>query len=145
GSVALRCLHQATARELAQLISTGNLREVLAERFIAMLGEAPHRSEVGSWVNSIPTVVEVLLEVGLGDVQVLVELKTPITDVRMDMVLVGSSPEDGEMSVVVVENKQWSRVWPEPDSELVHAPGVPGPNPRLHPVNQVWGYRQVLR
>ncbi|GAA4635872.1 DUF2075 domain-containing protein [Actinoallomurus vinaceus] len=143
--MASRCLYQATARELAQLIPTGNLREVLAERFVAMLGEAPHRSEVASWVNSIPTVVEVLLEAGLGDVQVLVELKTPITDVRMDMVLVGSSPEDGEMSVVVVENKQWSRVWPEPDSELVHAPGVPGPNPRLHPVNQVWGYRQVLR
>jgi hypothetical protein len=127
-----------------QVMSTDNLREVLTKRFVAMFGDTPHRSEVASWINSIPTVVNVLLDAGLDDVQVLVELKTPITDVRMDMVLVGSCPRDGEMSVIVVENKQWSQVRPEPDSELVHAPGVPGPNPRLHPVNQVWGYRQVL-
>ena len=142
--MASRCLYRATARELARLNSQGNMPAVLAKRFVEMLGKKPRAGEVTSWANSIPTVVKALIGAGLDDVQVLLEFKTPITDVRIDMVLVGSSPKDGRMAVVVVENKQWSLVSPEPDSELVRVPAAPGRDLRVHPVNQVWGYRQLL-
>ncbi|MEU1730877.1 DUF2075 domain-containing protein [Streptosporangium sp. NPDC020145] len=108
-----------------------------------MFGEMPDPREVESWGNSIPAAVWLLLEAELDDVQVLLEMKTPITDVRIDMVLVGTHPSTGTMSVVVIENKQWSWARPVPDSEMVYAPVSPG-RPTLHPLTQAWGYRQVL-
>ncbi|WP_460854561.1 DUF2075 domain-containing protein [Nocardiopsis coralliicola] len=87
--------------------------------------------------------MELLVDAGLGEVQVLLEMATPLTDIRMDMVLVGSHPRHQEISVVVVENKQWSRAVPVPYSELVSFTN-PAELQVVHPVNQVWGYRQVL-
>ncbi|GAA0986555.1 DUF2075 domain-containing protein [Acrocarpospora macrocephala] len=140
--MAISCLHRATARELADVIAEGNLTQQLVKAYRELLWQEPSPSEVSSWANSIPTVVDALLKAGLGDVTVLLEMKTPITDVRMDMVLVGTHPTSGRMSVVVVENKQWSWVQPVSESELVRISR--GGKATLHPANQVWGYRQVL-
>ncbi|WP_435889223.1 DNA/RNA helicase domain-containing protein [Streptosporangium canum] len=142
--MASRCLYRATAGDLANVISAGHLIRELRRSFDELIGGRLDDREVESWRNSIPTVVELLLEAGLAEVQVLVEFKIPITDVRMDLVLVGSHPGNRRMSVVVVENKQWEWVRPDPGSQMVHAPGAPNSNPRLHPVRQVWDYRQVL-
>lgn len=143
--MALRCLYQGSAGELAEVISQGHLVEELRRRFIAMHGARPGASESASWGGSIPTVVDLLMSAGLRDVQVLVELTAPICDVRMDMVLVGSERETGEICVVVVENKQWSQARPIRGTQMVHVPNAPGRNPRLHPAVQADGYRQILR
>lgn len=143
--MALRCLYQGSAGELAEIIAQGHLVEELRRRFVAMHGAKPRESESASWGGSIPTVVDLLISAGLQDVQVLVELTAPICDVRMDIVLVGSERETGEICVVVVENKQWSQVRPVRGTQMVHVPNAPGRNPRLHPAVQADGYRQVLR
>src|SRR5690349_15606907 len=98
--VASRCLYRATAGDLANAISAGHLIRELRRSFDELIGGRLDDREVESWRNSIPTVVELLLEAGLAEVQVLVEFKIPITDVRMDLVLVGSHPGNGRMSVV---------------------------------------------
>ncbi|MEV4078766.1 DUF2075 domain-containing protein [Nonomuraea fuscirosea] len=139
--MALQCLYRGSASDLAAAITGGGFADRLADRFNEIFWETPDPREVESWANSIPTVVELLLDAGLGDVQVLLELKAPITDIRMDMVLVGSYPETDLMSVVVVENKQWR--WIQPDGEMVRLSKNGAPH--LHPANQTWGYLQVLR
>ncbi|MDT0304261.1 DNA/RNA helicase domain-containing protein [Streptomonospora wellingtoniae] len=116
----------------------------MQRRFFEIFGESADSGEARSWRNSIPTVVERLTAAGLGGVQVLLEMSSPLTDIRMDMVLVGSRPGDGRMSVVLVENKQWSRVAPASDSELVRPGNSRTGMLKVHPVNQVWGYRQAL-
>ncbi|MFB4273475.1 DUF2075 domain-containing protein [Nonomuraea sp. GTA35] len=142
--MASRCLYQATANELAALISAGGLLRELRRGYEDLIGGDLNTQEVESWRNSIPTVVDLLLEEGLGDVQVLLELKTPISDVRMDMVLIGSHPTNGKMSLVVVENKQWHWATPGPAPELVYISRQPNRRPHPHPIRQVWDYRQVL-
>ncbi|MFI6512156.1 DUF2075 domain-containing protein [Streptosporangium sp. NPDC050855] len=143
--MALRCLYQGSAGELAEIIAQGQLVEELRRRFIATHGAKPKESESASWGGSIHTVVDLLMGNGLEDVQVLIELTAPICDARMDVVLVGSERETGEICVVVVENKQWSQVRPVLGTQMVHVPNAPGRNPRLHPAVQADGYRQVLR
>ncbi|TDE22873.1 DUF2075 domain-containing protein [Nonomuraea mesophila] len=137
----LQCLYQGSASELAAAIACDDFIDDLRKRFRDAYWQDPDEREVRSWNNSIPTVVRLLTEAGLGEVQVLLELKAPITDVRMDMVLVGTFPETDSGSVVVVENKQWS--WLQPDGEMVRLrrDGIP----QLHPANQLMGYLQVLR
>ncbi|GAA1011398.1 ATP-binding protein [Acrocarpospora pleiomorpha] len=142
--MAPRCLYQATAGELSILISQDGLIRELRRSYDELIGGDLDRREVESWRESIPTVVDLLVEADLAEVQVLVELKTPISDVRMDMVLVGSHPDDGQMSLVVVENKQWSSAEPGPVPELVYVPRTRGSKPYAHPIKQVWDYRQVL-
>ncbi|GAA1754538.1 hypothetical protein [Streptomonospora arabica] len=114
-----RYLYQGTADQLASDITDRRFFVEMQRRFSQIFGRPVDSEEVESWRNSIPTVVERLTSAELGGVQVLLEMSTPITDIRMDMVLVGSRPGDGRMSVVVVENKQWSMVAPHSDSELV--------------------------
>lgn len=139
-----QCLYQGTAGHIAGLIATNQLIQELTERFRDLFGGEPSDSEVRSWRNSIPNVISLLVEANLADVQVLIEFKAPITDVRMDLLLVGSYPQSGQMSIVVVENKQWSRIYRDEYSDMVNVTGAPGSNPRLHPITQAWGYRQVL-
>ncbi|MBB4705180.1 DUF2075 domain-containing protein [Sphaerisporangium siamense] len=138
--MALRCLYQGSTGELATALTREGFSDELKQRFRDVFWQEPSEREVRSWTNSIPSVVALLVEAGLEDVQVLLELKAPITDVRMDMVLVGTFPQSDLISVVVVENKQWS--WIRPDAGMVRLSrdGMP----QLHPANQVWGYLQVL-
>ncbi|MER6515035.1 DUF2075 domain-containing protein [Nonomuraea sp. NPDC001636] len=142
--MASRCLYQATASELDALISTDRLLPELKRGYDDLIGGVLNPQEAESWRNSIPTVIDLLLEEGLGDIQVLIELKTPISDVRMDMVLIGSHPQDGRMSLVIVENKQWQWARPGPSPELVYLSNSTNPRPYTHPIRQVWDYHQVL-
>ncbi|MFG1685181.1 DUF2075 domain-containing protein [Nonomuraea sp. NPDC049269] len=137
----LQCLYQGSVGALAAAIARDDFIDELKKRFRDAHWQDPDEREVRSWKNSIPTVIQLLVEAGLEEVQVLLELKAPITDVRMDMVLVGTFPGTDLGSVVVVENKQWS--WLKPDGKMVRLSrdGIP----RLHPANQLWGYLQVLR
>ncbi|WP_445263219.1 DNA/RNA helicase domain-containing protein [Pseudokineococcus sp. 5B2Z-1] len=107
---------------------------------------AGHRAlsaEARSWRASIPVLVRDLHDAGLGDVQVLLEYRLPLTSRRIDAVLAGTHPRTGKPSYVAVELKQWSSFAPfEEDQALVTVPDVH--EPRLHPLLQVDGYREYL-
>jgi len=116
----------------------------LTERFRVEFGYSPSRSEVLSWERSIPPLLGQLSDVGLDEVEVLVEYQLPRYSGRADVVLLGEHPKGGP-SCVVVENKQWSRVaLVDIEHRLVTVPGVPGQE-RLHPQAQVCRYTEHLR
>lgn len=107
-------------------------------------GRRPSPSEIRSWERSLPIVAHDLIQAGLDQVEVLVEMGLPLTSKRMDVVLAGQHPRTRQASYVVIELKQWSRAEPwEGDPQLVTVDGAPG-GPRLHPVAQVRGYCDYL-
>ncbi|WP_233515697.1 DUF2075 domain-containing protein [Nocardiopsis sp. L17-MgMaSL7] len=81
-----------------------------------------------------------LVDAGLGEVEMLMEYRLPLSGKRVDVVLAGHHPETNDHSYVVVELKQWSESesWEE-DPKMVLVPHQPG-GPKLHPVLQVRGY-----
>ena len=110
----------------------------------ASSGRRPSPSEIRSWDRSLPIVAQDLIQAGLDNVEVLVEMGLPLTSKRMDVVLAGQHPRTRQASYVVIELKQWSRAEPwEDDPQLVTVDGAPG-GPRLHPVAQVRGYCDYL-
>ncbi|WP_326561116.1 DUF2075 domain-containing protein [Micromonospora sp. NBC_01796] len=135
-----RCLLRRTVAEILATDSNVFIAE-LEQAFRLQIGKSPTSSEVNSWRRSIPTITQALAAEGLHQVAVLIELRGPLTNTRMDLVLVGSHPSDGRSSVVVVENKQWSKTDAVPASELVRVPGLPD---QVHPANQVWAYCNTL-
>src|SRR5205823_13637548 len=116
----------------------------MIEQFWSQYGYRPPKSEIRSWERSIPALVSQLVDSGLGEVEVLIEYRLPLTSKRADVVLLGQHPAGGP-SCVVVENKQWSRVeLVDPEHRLVVV-GGPGGRELLHPQEQVQGYVEYLR
>ncbi|WP_326566415.1 DNA/RNA helicase domain-containing protein [Amycolatopsis rhabdoformis] len=101
--------------------------------------------QLGAWRNSLPALFDLLVGIGLGHLQVILEFGLPYSPMRVDAVLCGIAPDSGRRSYAFVELKQWSR------PKLV-APGLVDPipgrdrsrawQPELHPAEQVRRYCQ---
>ncbi|WP_189784318.1 DUF2075 domain-containing protein [Streptomyces capitiformicae] len=116
------------------------LGENLSRRFRVVHGYEAGESEQRSWRNSLPALADVLVDVGLGNVEMLIEYPVPLSSYRVDVLLCGIHPVTGEPSYVAIELKQWTKARPVPDAEdLVLVDGM-GNVARLHPVAQVRRY-----
>lgn len=115
----------------------------LTDRFVHVHGYRPNASEANSWRQSLPRLLDVLLEAGLGDVHVFFEYQLPLTSKRADAVLAGVHPKTGEPSYVVVELKQWSSAEPDDDDPLLCRVDSYS-RPVLNPIEQVRGYCDYL-
>lgn len=130
------------------LARTTSADESAVERHLASLltaqGVPPGPSERRSWRHSVPALARDLADAGLGNVEVLLEHRLPLSSKRTDAVLAGVHPRTGEPSYVVVELKQWTqaRRWEGSDT-LVDVVGAPY-RPVLHPAVQVDEYVRYL-
>ncbi|WP_241474818.1 DUF2075 domain-containing protein [Nocardiopsis xinjiangensis] len=138
----------AFRRSASTLSSFSSLEEglgdLIAEHVRHTFRYSPGPAEIRSWNRSLPVLATDLVDIGLGNVEMLIEYKVPLTDKRVDVVLAGQHPQTGEDSYVVVELKQWSEaeLWEE-DPTMVLVPNQPG-GPKLHPVLQVRGYCEYI-
>ncbi|MFI0227206.1 DNA/RNA helicase domain-containing protein [Streptomyces lydicus] len=135
-------------RESAASLATrthveGQLAQLLIENFLHKHRHGPQPAEVRSWERSIPALINVLIEAGLGEVEMLLEYGLPLTSKRADVILAGVHPSTGEPSYVVVELKQWSDAYPEEDDPLLCRIDA-YPDPVLNPIEQVRGYCDYL-
>ena len=124
-------------------MDTEELVELLTERARKRYQARVSDSEQKSWRASIKTVAEVLVQAGLNEVLMLLEMSTFAGNTRIDIVLLGSHPDSDELSVVAVENKQWSEVHLDPVTKLVVHPGAK-PGGSQHPAEQIWDYCKAL-
>ncbi len=137
-------LLRVTARRLLEEYDSQSLVEKLLERMLFERGITVGEAERRSWGNSVPQLAADLVHGGLGDVEMLVEYKMPLSSKRADVVLAGVHPVTGAASYVVVELKQWSSATSyEDDPALVTVPHLAG-GPKLHPVAQVRGYCEYI-
>ncbi len=137
-------LIRRSAASLAALADQGSLAEVMFEQMLHAMGVRPSPSEARSWDRSIPVLAHDLVQAGLGNVEVLLEHRLPLSSRRVDAILAGAHPLTGAPSYVVVELKQWSEAeLYEDDPALVTVNGY-GHQPRLHPLDQVRGYCEYL-
>lgn len=121
------------------------LEHVLAEHLFREGVGVPGIGERRSWRHGLPALARELREAGLGQIEVILEHRLPLSSKRADVVLAGVHPETRTPSYVVVELKQWGRAEPwEGSDSLVEVEGAPY-SPSLHPSLQVAGYVDYLR
>lgn len=135
-------LFRGSADAVRARAEAGTLSDVLTEQFVHSMGYRPSPSEIRSWNRSLAVLGRDLVDAGLGEVEVLLEHKLPLTSKRVDAILCGFHPRTGEESYVVVELKQWS------DAQAIDGTDdrviVENHRTLLHPVLQVRGYCDYL-
>jgi uncharacterized protein len=137
-------LLRASAAGLRTLASDGKLAQQLATQFAMSIGHRASEAEVRSWERSLPALAQDVVDAGLDNVEVLVEYRLPQSSKRIDAVLAGVHPSTNRPSFVVVELKQWSRAIPVDGTDDLVLIDAYGPQPVLHPVEQVRRYAMFL-
>ncbi|MEE4595283.1 DUF2075 domain-containing protein [Streptomyces sp. DSM 41524] len=125
--------------------NAGVLVRDLTERYRSVLFQDPSPREQRSWGRSLAALAEVLRDAALGQVEVLIEQRLPLSSLRADAVLAGVHPETGKPSYVVVELKQWSAARLVPSTDDLCRLGVSDEQALLHPVAQVRRYCDCLQ
>ena len=134
-------LHRLPASQFS--VVEARLAQTLAKQLSMTAGQRPSPGELRSWDRSLPALASDLNDVGLGDVEMLLEYRLPLTSKRADVVLAGVSPATGLPTYLVVELKQWTHARRFEDSDvLVSVEGYP--RPVTHPIDQVRGYCDYL-
>lgn len=136
-------LFRGSISHLRSNIDNGSLVPTLSEQYRHRLGRSAPPAEVRSWERSLDVLSRDLIEVGLHEVEALVEYQLPLTSKRADVVLCGVHPRSGLPQFLVVELKQWSRAHMVEDAEDLCA--LDGMGTRLHPVEQVRRYCTHIR
>ncbi|MET8677562.1 DUF2075 domain-containing protein [Streptomyces sp. NPDC004647] len=143
-------LLQLSAAELGQLIvaRAGSARLPLTEQLIKEHSDSKGRSadqgDVASWNNSIPIVVKALLDCGLDEVEVQVEVDLPHTNSAVDLVLCGQHPGTRTDSYLAVELKQVRHATVDPRCPIAVNLGFGDGKNKLHPVRQVQRYCEYM-
>lgn len=143
-------LLQLSAAELGQLVvaRAGSARLPLTEQLVQKHSDIKGRSadpgDVASWNNSIPVVVKALLDCGLGEVEVQVEVDLPHTNSAVDLVLCGQHPGTGSDSYLAVELKQVRHATVDPRCPIAVDLGFGDGTNKLHPVRQVQRYCEYM-
>jgi len=137
-------LIRRSAASLAALADTGSVAELMFEQTLYGYGPRPSPAEARSWSRSVPVLAHDPVDAGLGEVEVLLEHRLPLSSRRVDAILAGCHPSTGAPSYVVVELKQWSGADLYEDDPALVTVGGYGHQPRLHPLEQVRGYCQYL-
>ncbi|MET9897594.1 DUF2075 domain-containing protein [Streptomyces sp. NPDC006446] len=143
-------LLQLSAAELGRLIHAraGSVHLPLTEQLInehaAIKGRPADQGDVASWNNSIPVVVTALLDCGLDEVEVQVEVDLPHTNSAVDLVLCGQRPGTGTDSYLAVELKQVRHATVDPRCPIAVDLGFGDGKNKLHPVRQVQRYCEYM-
>jgi hypothetical protein len=85
-------LIRRSAAGLAAIASSGSVAEFMFEQMIYGPGPRPSPGEARSWDRSIPVLADDLVQAGLGNVEVLLEHRLPLSSRRVDAILAGRHP-----------------------------------------------------
>ncbi|MFJ1760327.1 DNA/RNA helicase domain-containing protein [Amycolatopsis sp. NPDC088138] len=129
---------QGSARNLLREFEEGKLVPALAAHVGVRYRPDEEHGEIGAWRRSVPALLGLLCDCGLGDLQVILEYQLPYSPKRVDALLCGVHPETGLPAYVLVELKQW-------ENAKVVGRGLVRYNKRkgqpvLHPAEQVRRY-----
>ncbi|MFC8511393.1 DUF2075 domain-containing protein [Streptomyces sp. NPDC057411] len=143
-------LLQLSAAECGRLLDSpaGSKRLPLTERLIArhfeLKGRTPDKGDIASWNDSIPVVVRALLDCGLDDVEIQVEVALPHTNSAVDLVLCGRHPATGADSYLAIELKQVRHATVDPRCPIAVDLGFGDGRNKLHPVRQIQRYCEYM-
>jgi len=130
----MNAAYTGNLKELKDFNKRGILIDELSARYEKEFGVSSE-SQINSWKNSIPIVLESLENPRFDEIQVLIEYRLPIGEERVDMILLGGNAESKKG--LVIELKQWNDFKFNPESNEINIFHFKGFG---HPALQVLNY-----
>ncbi|MGW8359298.1 DUF2075 domain-containing protein [Streptomyces wedmorensis] len=128
-------LLQLSARHLLKLHHRDRLLPHMAARWVRFKGKPVSDTEQEAWRESLVRLAEELVDAGHGELHMFVECQPDGVEGAADVILVGTHPETGQDSLLVVELKRWGSVEATEHPDKVAVPGFR--KPKKHPSAQV--------
>jgi DUF2075 family protein len=137
-------VYQSTKKGFLGDVLSGEVEDIIRNRFQLTLKEKAREKEVVSWKNSLQYMNNVLYDTAIpDDAGVSIEIQIPQTSKRIDFVITGCNADKKEHAVII-ELKQWT------SAELTEKDGVVktwyggGFVETSHPSYQAWSYSALL-
>lgn len=144
-------LLRLAAQDLLALNERRRLVPHLAARWLHFQRGESSDGERAAWAESLVSLAKDLVAAERGNVEMIVECSPTVDSSegsngpgQIDVVLVGRHPVDGNLSVQLVELKQWSSVTrvEAATADLVYVPGID--DPVAHPALQLGRYHALF-
>lgn len=117
------------------------IREIMMGNSVSVHNEAEYKS----WENSLPELIEVLMEANLPNVDVIFEYTTPVGG-RIDAIIIGYDKNNMPI-IIVVELKQWNKIEDNVENSKTKVRLKIGGDYeyRIHPLQQITTYKKSLK
>jgi len=137
-------VYSSTKAQFQNDIMTNDIGNIIYDAYKITTGRTTGRSEIDSWINSLPYMGLVLSDNDIpGDAGVAIEYHIPQSSKRIDFILTGTDEQERE-SAILIELKQWQRAALTSKDAIVSTHFHQGPKETLHPSYQVWSYKRLL-
>ncbi|MET9519953.1 SAV_2336 N-terminal domain-related protein [Streptomyces sp. NPDC002994] len=136
-------LLRASAGAVAADAQDGSLLLLLNDRYVRAFGHRPASAQVQAWERGLPALAGCLIDAGLSEVEMLVEVTLPMNSRRVDVILSGLDPVRSAPSYVLIELKQWTVARPDTNDPALCSVGT-DTFLVLNPIDQVQRYREYL-
>jgi len=137
-------VYSSTKAQFQNDVMTNDIGNIVYDNYRAATGRMTGRSEIDSWINSLPYMERVLTDDDIpSDAGVAIEYHIPQSSKRIDFILTGIDEQDRE-SVILVELKQWQRATLTSKDAIVRTHFQYGQTETLHPSYQAWSYKRLL-
>jgi uncharacterized protein len=133
-------LYDCRLDEFIPHATSGEIADILRNRFQARLDYSPSDSEVRSWEKSLGAFADAITGCGMEESWIVLEYQLPLASKRIDCMIIGTNHKNSG-NAVLLEFKQWDRCIPTDIPEVVRL----GDTDYLHPSAQVRAYREYLR
>lgn len=115
-------------------------QNVIATKVQEKLGRKVGESEQRAFRNSLPAIANALRNANLpGDLDVAIEYKIPLTNLRIDFIIAGADEHDKD-HIVICELKQWEEVKSTDMDDIV----LVGNEQHVHPSWQAYSYGTTI-
>ena len=138
-------VYTALRSEFTRDVFSNQIESKVLAAFKLKVGGSVSPNEIQSWKNSLQYINNVLLDGEIpGDAGVAIEYKVPLTSKRVDFILPGAD-RDRNDTAVIVELKQWSRVFSTKKDAIVETFVGKAVREVTHPSYQAWTYAALIR
>lgn len=137
-------VYSATKQKFIDDVRANIITESIENEVARKLHRNSPRNEVTSWENSLRFMMSVLLDEGIpASAGVAIEYNIPLTNRRVDFIMMGKDHQRND-AAVIVELKQWQSVEVTKKDAIVRTRLGRGIQETNHPSYQAWSYAALI-
>ncbi len=137
-------VYQSTKAEFLSNVLSGDIEQIILNRFKEKLLRSTSKKEVESWKNSLLYMDKVLEDPAIPqDSGVTIECQIPQTSKRIDFIITGQD-KSRTPHVIIIELKQWTSALLTNKDGIIKTALGKGVHETNHPSYQAWSYASLL-